>query len=47
MPRERKVTDYYAVEYQTEYIPQVFQEKYTGSLSNKLLFLEYMPVERV
>ena len=32
VPRERRVTDYYAVEYQTEYIPQVFQEKYTGKM---------------
>jgi hypothetical protein len=36
VPRERRVTDYYAVEYQTEYIPQVYQDKYT----------EYVPVER-
>jgi predicted nucleic acid-binding protein len=36
MPRERRVTDYYAVEYQTEYIPQVQYEKFT----------EYVPVER-
>lgn len=31
VPKERRVTDYYAVEYQTEYVPQVFQEKYTGT----------------
>ncbi|CAK62403.1 unnamed protein product (macronuclear) [Paramecium tetraurelia] len=36
VPRERYVTDYYAVEYQTEYVPQVFQEKFT----------EYVPVDR-
>jgi hypothetical protein len=37
IPKERVVTDYYAVEYQTEYVPQVFQDVYT----------EYVPVERV
>ncbi|CAD8064410.1 unnamed protein product [Paramecium sonneborni] len=36
VPRERKVSDYYAIQYQTEYIPQVFQEK----------SIEYVPVER-
>jgi hypothetical protein len=35
--REKKVVDHYAVEYQTEYIPQVFQDRY----------IEYVPVERV
>jgi hypothetical protein len=36
IPRERYVTDYYAVEYQTEYIPQVSYDK----------VVEYMPVDR-
>jgi len=35
--REKKVVDHYAVEYQTEYIPQVYQDKY----------IEYVPTERV
>jgi hypothetical protein len=27
IPKEKKVTDYYAVEYQTEYVPQVHHDK--------------------
>jgi len=34
--REKKVVDHYAVEYQTEYLPQVYQDKY----------IEYVPTER-
>eukprot|EP00825_Cyclidium_porcatum_P011923 TRINITY_DN16185_c0_g1_i2.p1 TRINITY_DN16185_c0_g1~~TRINITY_DN16185_c0_g1_i2.p1 ORF type:complete len:286 (-),score=66.57 TRINITY_DN16185_c0_g1_i2:397-1254(-) len=37
VPKEKKITDYYAVEHQTEYIPQVYQDKY----------IEYVPQERV
>jgi hypothetical protein len=36
VPREKRVTDYYAVEYTTEYVPQVYQEKYIGKLSFNL-----------
>ncbi|CAD8085607.1 unnamed protein product [Paramecium sonneborni] len=36
VPREKYVTEYQAVEYQTEYIPQVFYDKVT----------EYVPVDR-
>nr|CAI39392.1 EPI35 [Paramecium tetraurelia] len=36
VPREKYVTEYQAIEYQTEYIPQVFYDKVT----------EYIPVDR-
>ena len=35
VPREKKITDYYAVQYDVEYIPQVFQEKYVGKCTLK------------
>ncbi|KAM3144953.1 hypothetical protein pb186bvf_002958 [Paramecium bursaria] len=37
VPVQRQITDYYAVQYDIEYIPQVIQEKQ----------IEYVPVERV
>jgi hypothetical protein len=37
VPREKKVVDHYAIEYQTEYVPQAFQDRY----------VEYIPQERV
>jgi hypothetical protein len=37
VPITKQITDYYAVQYDVEYIPQVIQEK----------CVEYMPVERV
>ncbi|CAK73303.1 unnamed protein product (macronuclear) [Paramecium tetraurelia] len=36
VPREKYVTEYQAIEYQTEYVPQVFYDKVT----------EYVPVDR-
>ncbi|CAK92559.1 unnamed protein product (macronuclear) [Paramecium tetraurelia] len=37
VPVTRQITDYYAVQYEVEYIPQVIQEKQ----------IEYVPVERI
>ncbi|CAD8067957.1 unnamed protein product [Paramecium sonneborni] len=36
VPREKYITEYQAIEYQTEYVPQVFYDKVT----------EYVPVDR-
>jgi hypothetical protein len=37
VPREKTVTDYYAIEYQTHYVPQSIPEKK----------IEYVPVETI
>jgi hypothetical protein len=46
--REKKVVDHYAVEYQTEYIPQVFHDRYIEYVPQERVVerIEYTPVER-
>jgi hypothetical protein len=46
--REKKVVDHYAVEYQTEYVPQVFHDRYVEYVPQERYVerVEYTPVER-
>jgi hypothetical protein len=48
IPHERQYTDYYAVEYQTEYIPQITYDKVTEyqAVERYQDRVEYYPVER-
>lgn len=46
--KEKKVVDHYMVEYVTEYIPQVYQDKYIEYIPQERVVerVEYVPVER-
>jgi hypothetical protein len=47
IPREKKVTDYYAVEHITEYVPNVVQQKVVDYVQQERRVVESVPVERV
>lgn len=48
VPRERRITDYYAIEHQTNYVPQTIPEKKIEYVPVETVTerVEYIPVER-
>jgi hypothetical protein len=47
VPIERLIQDYYAVEYQTEYIPRIIEEKVIDYIQQEKTWerVQYIPVE--
>lgn len=47
VPIERVIQDYYAVEYQTEYIPRIIEETVVDYVQQEKTFerVQYLPVE--